>query len=133
MASSRSKVKPDATMEELTAQITKLSMENKQLRKALGAASDPADRPVSSMEKEARLVAAVSALSAAASKKIESRVRACIEKCVTVSQLENALSNLHMRIDLSLSETGASPPQAPAVSAGNRRRRAASRSRRDDD
>ncbi|QDQ69259.1 virion protein G52 [Colobine gammaherpesvirus 1] len=131
MASSRRRQKPEATVEELTAQISQLSMENKQLRKALGAVADPADRPISRAEKEARLVATVSAMSAVASKKIEARVRTAVEKCVTAAQLEATLSNLHLRIDISTADASGAVTQEAQAAATNRRRRTASRNRRD--
>uniref|UniRef100_UPI002223EDBE Tegument protein ORF52 n=1 Tax=Human herpesvirus 8 type P (isolate GK18) TaxID=868565 RepID=UPI002223EDBE len=86
--------KKDLTMEDLTAKISQLTVENRELRKALGSTADPRDRPLTATEKEAQLTATVGAMSAAAAKKIEARVRTIFSKVVTQKQVDDALKGL---------------------------------------
>lgn len=126
MAAPRGRPKKDLTMEDLTAKISQLTVENRELRKALGSTADPRDRPLTATEKEAQLTATVGALSAAAAKKIEARVRTIFSKVVTQKQVDDALKGLSLRIDVCMSDGGTTKPPPGA---NNRRRRGASTTR----
>ncbi|AJE29699.1 ORF52 [macacine gammaherpesvirus 12] len=138
MASTRPKTrapKKEMTMEDLAAQVQKLSVENKQLKKLLNS-GDPtrpgADPVISTAEKEAKIAAAVSALCNVATRKIEAKVRAVTAKAVTRGQVEEALSGISLRVDVSMDETTRGGIGASA-DGSLRRRRAQSRTRNDAD
>ncbi|AAT00066.1 JM89 [macacine gammaherpesvirus 11] len=137
MSSTRPKTrapKKELTMEELAAQVQKLSVENKQLKKLINS-GDPtrsgSDPVISNSEKEAKIAAAVSALCNVATRKIEAKVRAVTAKAVTRGQVEEALAGINIRVDVSMDETTRGGITASADGA-LRRRRAQSRTRNND-
>lgn len=105
-------------LEDLTARIAQLELENKELKKKVKSGSGatapkgalgpptgpPKEKPLTPAQKEAMAQSAIMKLSAIAAQKIEARVRSTVAKCTTKPEMEAAILDLKMRIDLSVTE-----------------------------
>ncbi|ADW24393.1 hypothetical protein RHVP.52 [Cricetid gammaherpesvirus 2] len=130
MASKRTK---EPSYNELLAQMQKLQLENKALRKKVGNSSSGGETVISPAKKESMILAACRSLSSLASTKIESKVRTKTAKIFTEQELVDALKGVRLRVDVSMEESNDSlftGPASPSVELGEeRRRRARSKSR----
>lgn len=101
------------TVEDLTAKLTALEMENRQLRKRIKETKDSGSTSevLTPAQREALIMAAVSKLTATAGKKITQRVKDATARCVTREDMEGVLSTLRMRIDVSMTEGAEESPK----------------------
>lgn len=109
-ANGKSKTPKQPSVAEMAARLAQLELENKSLKKRIkngNESTPPKDENIlSSYQKEAMITAAVSKLSAMASKKIELKVRDKLAAAVTKQEVEHILRGLTVRIETSLSDLG---------------------------
>nr|WIV69276.1 hypothetical protein [Bovine gammaherpesvirus 4] len=100
--------KAQPTMEDLEAKIAQLQLENKQLKKRIKHGTDPQPLPgdpiVTPAQREAMIGAATAALTSQAAKKIEAKVRHHTSRAVTKEEVEAAIANIRIRVDLSMED-----------------------------
>lgn len=115
------------SVSELESKLTKLQLENKALRKKLqkqdiGDGASHGTHILTNQQKEAMIVTIVGQLTTQAKKKLEIRIRSLTASALTQREFTDAVTNLHIRIDLNYSESGERVT-------GARRSRATSRTR----
>ncbi|AJG42978.1 hypothetical protein KM481_gp48 [Harp seal herpesvirus] len=112
-----SKSKEPPTPEQLSAELEKLKLENKQLRKKVkqiyeddsgksGVATCGPPQVLTPRAKEVLVNSVVGVLTKQASQKIEEKIRKQTEKAVTREDFEKSLQKFTMRIEVSTSEFG---------------------------
>lgn len=107
-SSSKSKAAKGAAIDELTSKLNKLELENKALRKRIKketqATSGTDERLISAAQKEALVSTAAAKLATKAAQKIESRLRENVATAVTKTEVESAILQFKIRIDISMAE-----------------------------
>lgn len=94
------------TAEELAAELTKLKLENKQLKSKLKEHHGEDNPILTATAKHALVSNLVSGLTRVAAKKIEERVVKATAKATTKRELEESVKELSMRISLSVADLG---------------------------
>lgn len=126
----KNKTPKQSSVAEMAARLAQLELENKNLKRRIknGSESTPSkeENILSSYQKEAMITAAVSKLSAMASKKIEIRVRDKLSAAITKQEVEHILKGLTIRVETSLSDLG---ERGQPGDVSTRRGRASSRGR----